>query len=564
MPRIYKSSYPRISIPECSIFTQVFNNNHDPQLRGYIDSPSGYTLSHGDTRYRSLQFAWALRNILGQKKGDTMAIFSPNSTAWPIVLLGGLAAGLRVTTINSSYIPPEVKYQLEDSKAYHILTHPRLVETAKAALKLMGVAEPEVKRRIVSMELSDKQAGLDGYRHLQELLNKGQLEHEERFDNKAAQETALLCYSSGTTSRSKGAELSHYNIVSVICMAERRANFLGPNGPVMLSVLPFYHIYGLVLLVLLPFYCGTPQVIMSQFNPDTFCANIERYKATVALVVPPILVTLANHPAVDKYDMKTLRTLFCSAAPLGQGLTMAVRRRLQARGIDVMISQGWGLTEMSPTCTFQNPEDWYNKIGSVGTLVSNVEARLVLDDGQTDAAEGESGEIWVRGPNVMKGYLNNPTATRDAITSDGWFKTGDMALVDEDGYFTIVDRKKELIKYKGFQVAPAELEGILLTHPDIVDAGVIGIYSEADATEFPRAYVVPKSIITRETPAEQELFAVGVEKWIRDKVAHHKYLRGGVVIVDNIPKSAAGKILRKELRELAKKGLHVPKPRNHL
>jgi len=222
------------------------------------------------------------------------------------------------------------------------------------------------------------------------------------------------------------------------------------------------------------------------------------------------------------------------------------------------ILQGYGLTETSPTSHLLPASDGIRKIGSVGILLPNLEARLVIDgdgDGNIDARDGQAGEIWIRGPTIMKGYLNNPTATKNSITEDGWFKTGDIAELDEDGYYYIVDRRKELIKYKGFQVPPAELEAVLLTHPDIADAAVIGVDSPKQATELPRAYVVHAHPERVKADAEKRKFQQDVAKWIQGRVAKHKFLRGGVVVIGIVPKSAAGKILRRELRDQAKKEL---------
>ncbi|KAF8586520.1 AMP binding protein [Ramaria rubella] len=554
MPRIYYSDVPDLHIPKRSIFTHVFSQGFDAQLPAYIDAPTGKTLSRGGVRAQALQLAWGLKNILCQKRGDTMAIFSPNSITWPIVVLGGIAAGLRITTVNSAYTPREFEHQLHDSGAYYIFVHPALLGTANETLKLMKVPDAEAKKRIVLM--GPVGAGMESWQRADDLLGKGQLEREEPFDGPAAHETVFLCYSSGTTSKSKGVELTHHNVISVICMLKTRVDYLHPDGPMLLSVLPFYHIYGLLNLLLDPFSRGAPQVVMSQFDPNSFCAYIERYKVTAACIVPPILVVLANHPAPEKYDLSSLQVLASGAAPLGEGLALAVHTRLRKLGADVMVTQGWGLTETNSAAIIQVQSEWKVKAGFVGRLLPNIQVRLVLDDGETDAAEGEPGEIWIKSPSVMKGYLNNPAATKDAITPDRWFKTGDVATVDKDGHFKVVDRKKELIKYKGFQVPPADLEGVLLTHPNVTDAGVIGVWSDAEATEYPRAYVVPRGgAASLKTTAEKEKFGRDVQNWVRNKVAPHKFLRGGVVIVDVIPKSAAGKILRRELRELAKKEL---------
>ncbi|KAJ6558413.1 hypothetical protein DFH09DRAFT_529695, partial [Mycena vulgaris] len=325
---------------------------------------------------------------------------------------------------------------------------------------------------------------------------------------------------------------------------------------IMLGILPFYHIYGAAKLVHFPFTCGCAVIIQPRFDPVQFCAVIEKYRATISLVVPPVLVVLARHPAVDQYDLSSMEVLFSGAAPLGHSLVKAVKERLLAKrgGRGTLgITQGYGLTETSPTTHLLPVSHADSKMGSIGILLPNLEARLVEDDdGNIDAAEGQPGELWVRGKTVMKGYLNNPSATRNAITPDKWFKTGDVAIRDQDGYFYIVDRRKELIKYKGFQVPPAELENILLTHPDIADAAVIGLESIKEATELPRAYIVHANPDKVKTTQARLDFANSVVKWMETKVARHKFLRGGVGIIDVVPKSAAGKILRRELRELAK------------
>jgi len=255
---------------------------------------------------------------------------------------------------------------------------------------------------------------------------------------------------------------------------------------------------------------------------------------------------------------------------LGASLVEQVSDRLNARKKGtgtISVVQGYGLTETSPTTHLLPTSHAVEKVGSIGILLPNLEARLVVDsdaNGDVEANEGESGELWIRGPTVMKGYLNNPEATTNSITPDKWFKTGDIAIRDSDGFYYIVDRRKELIKYKGFQVPPAELESVLLTHPDIVDAAVIGVDSAKEATELPRAYVVHALPDLAKSPQSKAAFERSVQGWIKTQVAHHKYLRGGVVAIDVIPKSAAGKTLRRELRERAKAELAGLDPSDQL
>jgi 4-coumarate--CoA ligase len=276
---------------------------------------------------------------------------------------------------------------------------------------------------------------------------------------------------------------------------------------------------------------------MPKFDLEDFCKFIQEIKVTFAYVVPPIVLLLSKHPTVDKYDLSSIRMMNSGAAPLTRELVEAVHSRLGLR-----VKQGYGLSETSPTTHTQPWEDWNRTIGSVGKLLPFQTAKYMSAD-ETEMAVGEVGELWIKGPNVFKGYLNNPEGTAHALTADGYFKTGDVGYQDKDGNFYITDRVKELIKYKGFQVAPAELEGILVSHPGIDDVAVIGVYDKDQASELPRAYVVPKGGLGKGEKEAQEII-----EWLGAKVAHHKKLRGGVRFVDEIPKSISGKILRRLLK----------------
>ena len=276
---------------------------------------------------------------------------------------------------------------------------------------------------------------------------------------------------------------------------------------------------------------------MSKFEIEKFCAAIQEHKVTFSYVVPPVVLLLAKHPVVDQYDLSTLRMLNSGAAPLTHELVQAVYKRLK-----VPIKQGYGLSETSPTTHTQPWELWDTTIGSVGTLLPNQTAKY-MSSAQKEVPVGEVGELWIRGPNVFLGYHNNPEGTRNSLTEDGYFKTGDVGYQDKNGNFYITDRVKELIKYKGFQVPPAELEGLLISHPKINDVAVVGVYNKDQATEVPRAYIVPAP----GTEASQAT-TDDVVSWLQAKVANHKRLRGGVRYVDEIPKSASGKILRRLLK----------------
>lgn len=294
---------------------------------------------------------------------------------------------------------------------------------------------------------------------------------------------------------------------------------------------------------------------MPKFDIEKFCSLIQDHKITFAYVVPPVVLLLGKHPIIDKYNLSSLRMLNSGAAPLTQELVEAVYKRLK-----VPIKQGYGLSETSPTTHTQvgapriHPlhiqylhmtkpwELWDKTIGSVGTLLPNQTAKYMSPEEQ-ELPIGETGELWIKGPNVFKGYHNNPEGTKNALTEDGYFKTGDVGHQDKDGNFYITDRVKELIKYKGFQVPPAELEGLLISHFKVNDVAVIGIYNKDQATEVPRAYIVPKPGVKGGSQTADEIM-----HWLHGKVASHKRLRGGVRFVDEVPKSASGKILRRLLK----------------
>ncbi|KAJ6593544.1 AMP binding protein [Mycena capillaripes] len=575
-PQIYTSPVPDVPILSTSVFTRLFASRGSGDIGGFaeskkafVDGNSGAFITRAQLLHLALSFAYGLKHNLNTsqfaKRGDTVLIYSPNSLAWPVVLFGSVAAGLRCTLANSAYTSHELAFQYSDSGAKLILASEDNLAVVRKMFQESGITKEDADKRIIVLGKDLRWAGgpsappnpaATGLLKMEDLMTIGKLDQEEKFEGPAANETLYLCYSSGTTGKPKGFKTTHQNMTTLLDIVGPVFPRLTSEVDIMYGLLPFYHIYGVAKLVHFPFCQGCPVVISARFDPGDFCAAIEKYRITFALVVPPVLVVLARHPAVDQYDLSSLKVLFSGAAPLGQSLVKSVKDRLLAKrkgGDDLGITQGYGLTETSPTTHLLPVPDADRKMGSIGILLPNLEARLVEDDdGNIDAAAGEPGELWIRGKTVMKGYLNNPTATKNSITPDGWFKTGDVAVRDTDGYYRIVDRRKELIKYKGFLVPPAELEYVLLTHPDIADAAVIGLESIKEATELPRAYIVhahPDKVKTAKAKAE---FANSVVKWMETKVARHKFLRGGVGVIDVIPKSAAGKILRRELRDLAK------------
>ncbi|MBI0381316.1 AMP-binding protein, partial [Streptomyces albiflaviniger] len=347
-----------------------------------------------------------------------------------------------------------------------------------------------------------------------------------------AEDIAVLPYSSGTTGTRKGGMLTHRNVATNLSQVET----LVPNRPGerVLAVLPFFHSYGLTALMNAPLRNGGTVIVLPRFELDTFLAAIEKHRAQALYVAPPIVLALAKHPAVDGHDLSSVRYVLSAAAPLDARLAEACAQRL---GVPPLL-QAFGMTELSPGSHLV-PRDAKNAPpGTVGKLLPSTEMRIVDPDGGTDVAVGEDGEIVIRGPQVMKGYLGRPEDTDAMIDPEGWLHTGDVGHVDADGWLYVVDRVKELIKYKGYQVAPADLEAVLLAHEAVVDAAVIGV-TDGAGNEIPKAYVVPRPG-TR--ISEDDLMA-----YVAGQVAPYKKVRR-VEFTDAVPRSATGKILRRELR----------------
>jgi acyl-CoA synthetase (AMP-forming)/AMP-acid ligase II len=485
-----------------------------------IDGPSGRTLTYGELTTAIKAFAAGLA-ARGFKKGDVLCVYMPNLPEYAIAIHGAASIGAVCTTANPMYTANEVARQLEHSGARAILTIPQFLDNAAEAAEAAGVAD------VFVVGEAPKDTGAEPFAAL-----LGDPADAPDVEIDPGEDVAVMPYSSGTTGLPKGVMLTHRNLVANTVQSGAALGAQGPmSEDVVIAVLPFFHIYGMQLLMNLSLRRGSTLVTMPRFDLEQFLDLIEEHEVSGVYLVPPIALALVKHPAVEGRDLSSIRIVTSGAAPLGAELSDKLAERV---GADVI--QGYGLTETSPVTHTMVPGS--RKPGSIGPPVPGTECRLVDPESGEDVDDGERGELWIRGPQVMKGYLDNEEATAATIDADGWLHTGDVAVRDADNHFKIVDRLKELIKYKGYQVAPAELEALILNHPEIADVAVIGVPDE-EAGELPKAYVVA---------AGDDLDTEALMAWIAEQVSPQKKIRI-VELIDAIPKSPSGKILRRVLKD---------------
>jgi acyl-CoA synthetase (AMP-forming)/AMP-acid ligase II len=515
-----RSPYPDVEIPEVSLVEFLFDGGFGDRADdpAFIDGASGASLSFGELHGTVLKIAAALAER-GVGRGDVVGIFAPNTPYWPAAFHGILRANAIVTSANSLYTPGELAHQLADSGARMLITVSPFLDRASAAAKEAGLGDDA----IIVLD------GAEGFTSLRDLLGTGA---EPPALEVGPGDTAVLPYSSGTTGRAKGVILTHRNLVANLCQIDPLLRV--DTSTRLLAVLPFFHIYGMTVMMNAGLHQRCTVVTLPKFDLEGFLQAISEHHVQRVYIAPPVAVALAKHPIVDRYDLSCVDVVFSGAAPLDAELGHAVAKRL---GCEVL--QGYGMTEMSPVSHVIPDGRTDIDLNSVGPAIPNMECKLVDPETGEEVGPGGRGELWCRGPNIMSGYLNNAEATAATLDADGYLHTGDVATVDDDGVFTIVDRVKELIKYKGYQVPPAELEALLLGHDKIADAAVIGV-RDAEGEEVPKAFVVRQE-------SGSDLTEDDVMTFVAERIAPHKKVRV-VEFIDQIPKSASGKILRKDLR----------------
>jgi acyl-CoA synthetase (AMP-forming)/AMP-acid ligase II len=496
-----RSPYPDIEVPDVSLTEYVLGGaaarGDKPAL---IDGPTGAVTTYAELAQRVDAAAGGLA-AEGIGAGDTVGLLAPNSVEWAVAYHAAISLGAIVTPLNPLLRPAEVAAQLGKAGAEAVIVLGALRDS---------LAESDVATVLALEELP---------------------EAAERPDPpavNASEQLVALPFSSGTTGLSKGVMLTHRNLVAN--MEQTRAlHRVGPDDT-LIGVLPFFHIYGQVVVLNLGLAHGATIVVMPRFDMTMFLDMLEQHQVTRAHIAPPVVLGLAKTPGVEGRDL-ALRIMISGAAPLDRELALRAGERLGAP-----IRQGYGMTEASPVTHFASDDELEDQDpGAIGHLVPLTEARLVDPESGEDT-DGD-GEIWIRGPQVMRGYLDDHDATAATLTADRWLKTGDVARIDDAGVFRIVDRVKELIKYKGYQVPPAELEALLVGHPGVAAAAVIPC-RDADGEEVPKACVV----------ADGELDGDELMAWVAERVAPHKRVRV-VEVVEEIPRSPSGKILRRLLRD---------------
>jgi acyl-CoA synthetase (AMP-forming)/AMP-acid ligase II len=511
---IFRSPYSNVTVPEIPLTQAVLRHAEElADKPALIDGTTKRTLTYGQLSEGVRRVAAGLASR-GFSKGDVFAIYSPNLPEYAVAFHAVATLGGIVTTINPIYTADELTHQLKDANAKYLLTVPQLMEKAVEAS-----GDSSVKEIFVFGEAP-------GAIPFSQLLESDGIVPETEINPR--EDIIALPYSSGTTGVAKGVMLTHYNMVANLIQIEEHDRT--SERDTLIAVLPFFHIYGMNVIMNMGLFKGATVVTMPRFDLEQFLDAMQTYKVTRAHLVPPIILALAKHPIIDKYDLSNLELIMSGAAPLGENLSSACVQRLGC-----VVKQGYGLTETSPVthmCS-ENPAEIKN--GSIGQSIPSTESKIVHLETGAELGSGQEGEIYVRGPQIMKGYLNRPDATAQTIDSDGWLHTGDIGYADEEGHFFIVDRAKELIKYKGFQVAPAELEAILLSHPAIADAAVIP-FPDEEAGEVPKAFVVLKA-----EASEEE-----IKDFVAERVAPYKKIRQ-MEFIEQIPKSPSGKILRRVL-----------------
>jgi len=533
---VTKSPYTDVEIPEVNLSDYVWRDvGKWPERSALVCGMTGREYSYEMAYGMSRKFGSALLRM-GAKKGDVLCMVVPNIPEFPIAYLGACGVGVTLTTMNPTYRPEEIARQLEMSGSRYIITIGLFLENIKQACHIYGGVE-----KIIVLGMEDTPEDCISFLQMV-IMDDGSL-YDERGTFDVHNDIVVLPFSSGTTGPPKGVSLTHYNMVANLTqLAHPDILMLDTNEDHQestVAVLPFFHIYAMNCIMTLGLQLGAKLITIPRFEPEMYIKALVTYRPTWLNLVPPLVSFLSTHPAVKSEYLSSVRAVTGGAAPFGPALIEKFKEKCQPN--EVKFREGFGMTESSPVSHFQPEEGAV--LGGCGHPISNTIAKIV--DIETGDALGpnEDGELLVAGPQVMKGYYKNKKAT-DKTVIDGWLHTGDIGRYNEDGQFFIVDRLKELIKVKGLQVAPSELEDLIRRHPGVNDVAVVGVPDDR-AGELPRAYVVRKN---------RQVLEESIVDWVKERAAPHKHLAAGVMFVETLPKNQTGKILRRELKAQVFKG----------
>ncbi|KAE9617269.1 hypothetical protein Lal_00034685 [Lupinus albus] len=527
---IYYSKRKPLSLiqnPFLDITTFISSHSHNGNV-AFIDSATGHQFTYHQL-WLAVDAVSSSLSSIGIRKGDVVFILSPNSIYFPVVSLSVMSLGAIITTTNPLNTANEIAKQIKDSKPVIAFTTSQLVPKITASspnlpIILMDEEEEKTKeqRKTIST-LQDMMRREPSINRVKERVNQD--------------DTATLLYSSGTTGPSKGVLSSHKNLISMVQIVHRRFDAVDPQT--FICTVPMFHVYGLAVFATSLLAIGSTVVVLSKFEMHDLLFSIQKFRATYLPLVPPILIAMINNADAikRKYDLSSLHTVLSGGAPLSKEVTEGFVEKYPK----VTILQGYGLTESSSIGSSTDSLEESRRYGTAGLLSPSVEGKIVDPESGEALPVNRTGELWLRGPFIMKGYFGNQEATASTLDSEGWLRTGDVCYIDNDGFLFIVDRLKELIKYKGYQVPPAELEALLLTHPDISDAAVIP-YPDNEAGQIPMGYIVRK---TGSSLSEKEVI-----DFVAKQVAPYKRIRR-VSFISSVPKNPSGKILRKDLIKLA-------------
>ncbi|OMJ09701.1 4-coumarate-CoA ligase-like 7 [Smittium culicis] len=562
---IFRSELPDQHIPAVDVASYIFSEGKKSAgekkfMNEYavFDQSTRESLTIHELENSCMDLASGFQNTLNIQVDNTVLIFSTNSLQYTQTIFSSLLIGAIVTLANPTSTSKELAFQIKDSAAKYVFTKSELLPIVLDAISISGAHIPTQNIVLLDTEPENSQplqnnisGGVVG---IKSLPSKAPY---KRFTinslESAKRKTAFLPYSSGTTGFPKGVVLSHYNIVANTIQISVPSKINGwlsatrSNRPKFLAVLPYYHIYGLVIITCVGLANAVGIVSLPKFELEAYLNTIQEHRITLAHMVPPMIIRLVNDPIADKFDLSSIEYIMTAAAPLSQEIELKLCAKY-----DVKVAEIYGTTETSPAVTVSNNGSRLITSKkphiSNGKLTCNVIAKVISTETGLTLSHNQIGELCFKGPNIMGGgYLNNKEATMNTIDSDNFLHTGDIGYFDSDSNLYVIDRLKELIKYKGFQVAPAELESLLLSNDLVDDVAVVGSYNHSMATEVPKAFIVLKKSASH---SPNQYLENQIVNWVKSRVANHKQLRGGVEFISSIPKTLSGKILRRTLRDI--------------